>query len=169
MNTLKEKAENIVSIWWLIFIGTIYVTYIHVIGSDDRSIKPADAFGIIFLINVYFIPSKFLCIYAGNNFRIFIGTIYQKFLLPLSSIYLPFFWASFAFGSLDRNGNLFANFELNNDKILFLFPLFILMYDPFNYIQKNMSLVLEVSENDQSSLYYFLLIQWVWIFPVLMK
>jgi hypothetical protein len=88
---------------------------------------------------------KMLCVIGRDLFPIFFS-LFEKLILPISSISLPFYWGLMSFGPGGAEGNLLYGISLGENKLIFLIPLFILMRDPRNFLAKNISVAVDLSD-----------------------
>lgn len=162
----QSKALNNVSLWWAAWLGLVLVTFSQVLDESLINSSLGTNLLLIFLMSLYFLPMKMLCVIGRDLFPIFFS-LFEKLILPISSISLPFYWGLMSFGPGGAEGNLLYGISLGENKLIFLIPLFILMRDPRNFLAKNISVAVDLSDAKKHFIFYFILCHWVWLFPVL--
>jgi len=161
-----RKEELNLSLWWLVWLGLVLVTFSQVLDESLIEVSLGTNLLVFFLMNLYYLPMKMLCVIGRDFVPPFIGAVFEKLILPVLSIILPFFWGSVNFGKDGAEGNLLYGISLGENKLIFLIPLFLVMTDPRSFLAKSISISADLSGAKKNFTLYFILCHWVWFFPM---
>jgi hypothetical protein len=161
-----RKEELNLSLWWLVWLGLVLVTFSQVLDESLIEVSLGTNLLVFFLMNLYYLPMKMLCVIGRDFVPPFIGAVFEKLILPVLSIILPFFWGSASFGKDGAEGNLLYGISLGENKLIFLIPLFLVMIDPRSFLAKSISISIDLSGAKKNFVLYCILCHWVWFFPM---
>lgn len=150
----QKKAELNLSLWWLVWLVLVLVTFSHVLDESLIDVSLGTNLLIFFLMNLYYLPMKMLCVSGRDVIPPFIGMVFEKLILPVLSITLPFFWGSVGFGEDEAGGNLLYGVSLGEGKLILLIPLFLVMTDPLKFLAKSISISIDLSEAKKNFILY---------------